>query len=145
LNPLERQYYLAGIPATSSALLAGHYSSAAGIGEPFDALIKQKQYLPNQQTRFCTIELKIRTAKRYFVSLGWKHWTNVVGFRADEPQRLNKPPPKDHWTVWTPLACAGVGKHHIQSFCEAHPFDFLLSNIKENCWLGNCDGYVFET
>ena len=122
-----------------------NHNSASRNGEPFDALIDKKQYLPNQQTRFCTIELKIRTAKRYLMSQGWKHWINCVGIRADEPHRLNKPAPKDRWTVWTPLAVAGVGRHHVSDFWASQPFDLQLPNIKGNCWLGNCDGCFLKS
>jgi 3'-phosphoadenosine 5'-phosphosulfate sulfotransferase (PAPS reductase)/FAD synthetase len=121
------------------------HNSAAREGEPFDALIDKKQYLPNQQSRFCTIELKIRTAKRYLMSLGWKHWTNCVGLRADEPHRLNKTAPKDRWTVWHPLATAGVGRHHVGDFWKAQPFDLNLPNVGGNCWLGNCDGCFLKS
>lgn len=121
------------------------HNSAARNGEPFDALIDKKQYLPNQQTRFCTIELKIRTAKRYLVSLGWKRWVNATGIRADEPNRLNKPPPKDRWTTWNPLADAGVSRHDVAAFWNAQPFDLRLPNVGGNCWLGNCDGCFLKS
>lgn len=121
------------------------HNSAARNGEPFDALIDKKQYLPNQNSRFCTIELKVRTAKRYLVSLGWKRWTNCVGFRADEPRRLNKPPPKDRWTVWAPLATAGVGKMDVKAFWDAQPFDLGLPNVQGKSWLGNCDGCFLKS
>jgi hypothetical protein len=121
------------------------HNSASRNGEPFDALIDKKQYLPNQQTRFCTIELKIRTAKRYLVSLGWKRWINATGIRADEPRRLNKPKPKDRWTVWNPLAEAGIGRHHVAEFWRGQPFDLRLPNVGGNCWLGNCDGCFLKS
>lgn len=121
------------------------HNSAARDGEPFEALIRKRKYLPNQQSRFCTIELKVRTAKRYLRSLGWDYWTNAVGIRADEPHRLNKPKPKDRWTVWTPLADAGVGRHHVSRFWKAQPFDLRLPNVKGNCWLGNCDGCFLKS
>lgn len=121
------------------------HNSASRNGEPFDALIDKKQYLPNQQTRFCTIELKIRTAKRYLVSLGWKRWVNATGIRADEPHRLNKPKPKDRWTTWNPLADAGVSRHDVARFWEAQPFDLRLPNVGGNCWLGNCDGCFLKS
>lgn len=89
------------------------HNSASRDGEPFEALIRKRKYLPNQQSRFCTTELKTRTAKRHLMSLGWRHWINCVGFRADEQHRINKPKPKDRWTVWTPLATAGVGKRDV--------------------------------
>lgn len=122
-----------------------NHNSASLTGEPFEALILGRKYLPNQQTRFCTIELKIRTAKRYLMSLGWKRWTNCVGFRADEPHRLNKPPPRDRWTVWPPLAKAGVGAHHVYDFWREQPFDLRLPNIGGRCWLGNCDGCFLKS
>lgn len=124
--------------------IVGH-QGAARNGEPFEALIRKRNYLPNQQTRFCTIELKVRTAKRYLRSLGWDHWTNAVGLRADEPHRLNKPPPKDRWTVWTPLADAGVSRHDVAAFWKRQPFDLALPNVRGNCWLGNCDGCFLKS
>lgn len=105
----------------------------------------RKKYLPNQQARFCTIELKVRTAKRFLRSLGWDRWTNAVGLRADEPHRLNKPPPKDRWTVWTPLADAGVGRLDVAEFWKRQAFDLRLPNVKGNCWLGNCDGCFLKS
>jgi 3'-phosphoadenosine 5'-phosphosulfate sulfotransferase (PAPS reductase)/FAD synthetase len=121
------------------------HNSASRDGAPFDALIDKKQYLPNQDSRFCTIELKVRTAKRYLVSLGWKRWTNCVGLRADEPHRLNKPPPKDRWTVWTPLADAMVSRRDVAAFWSEQPFDLRLPNVRGNCWLGNCDGCFLKS
>lgn len=121
------------------------YQGASRDGEPFEALIERRKYLPNQATRFCTTELKVRTAKRYLRSLGWDYWTNAVGLRADEPHRLNKPKPKDRWTVWTPLADAGIGKADVAAFWARQPFDLLLPNVKGNCWLGNCDGCFLKS
>ena len=118
---------------------------ASRNGEPFDALITKKKYLPNQQTRFCTVELKIRTAKRYLVSLGWSRWTNATGIRADEPNRLNKPAPKDRWSIWNPLADAGVSRHDVALFWRQQPFDLELPNVGGNCWLGNCDGCMLKS
>ncbi len=122
-----------------------NHNSASRNGEPFSALIQKRGYLPNQQARFCTIELKIRTAKRYLMSLGWEHWINCVGFRADEPSRVMKPPPKDRWTVWTPLFDAGVTKRHVADFWKRQPFDLRLPNHNGKCWLGNCDGCFLKS
>lgn len=121
------------------------HNSASRAGEPFDALIDKKRYLPNQQSRFCTIELKIRTAKRYLMSIGWRHWTNATGIRADEPNRLNKPAPKDRWTTWNPLADAGVSRRDVAAFWGAQAFDLQLPNVDGRCWLGNCDGCFLKS
>lgn len=58
------------------------FATASRSGEPFDNLI-QLMGLPNQTTRLCTSELKIRVAKKWMMAQGYDHWTNVVGIRAD--------------------------------------------------------------
>lgn len=131
--------------ATDTKFAIVNHNSASRRSEPFEALILSRMYLPNQQMRFCTIEMKVRTAKRFLRSLGWDHWVNCVGLRADEPHRLNKPPPKDRWTVWTPLATAGVGRMHVSGFWQQSHFDLRLPNVKGNCWLGNCDGCFLKS
>lgn len=122
-----------------------NHNNASRNGEPFEMLIRKRKFLPNQQARFCTTELKVRTAKKYLRSLGWERWTNCVGIRADEPHRLNKPAPKDRWTVWTPLADAGVSKHDVAAFWRKQRFDLRLPNVRGNCWLGNCDGCFLKS
>lgn len=116
------------------------HSTASRNGEPFEDLVRVRKFLPNQQARFCTVELKIRTAKRYLMSIGWEHWSNACGLRADEQRRLNKPAPRDRWTVWTPMADAGVGKLDVMRFWQAQPFDLRLPNVNGKTHLGNCDG-----
>lgn len=106
---------------------------ASEFGEPFEALISKRKILPNPVSRFCTTELKIRTAKRYLRSLGWDRWTSATGIRADEPKRLNRPPPKDRWTVWNPLADAGVTRADVALFWKRQPFDLQLPNINGSC------------
>lgn len=124
--------------------IVGH-NSAARDGEPFEALIRKRKFLPNVMSRFCTTEMKVRVAKKYLRSLGWERWTNAVGIRADEPKRLNKPPSKDRWTVWTPLADAGVSRHDVAAFWRSQNFDLQLPNVGGNCWLGNCDGCFLKS
>jgi 3'-phosphoadenosine 5'-phosphosulfate sulfotransferase (PAPS reductase)/FAD synthetase len=121
------------------------HNSASRNGEPFEALLHRRKYLPNQNQRFCTEELKVRTVKRYLRSIGWERWTSARGLRADEPKRLDGPPPKDRWTNWHPLAEAGVGKHDIARFWAKQTFDLRLPNVKGKCWLGNCDGCFLKS
>lgn len=70
------------------------FATASRDGEPFVTAVTARSgdsgYLPNVITRYCTIELKIKTTIRYLLSLGWEEWTNAIGFRADEPQRVAK-------------------------------------------------------
>lgn len=46
------------------------YETASRKGEPFEAVIRKKNYLPNPVTRFCTIEMKIRTIANYLFAQG---------------------------------------------------------------------------
>lgn len=118
---------------------------AAMNGEPFAAMIDAKQYLPNQQSRFCTQELKIRPAKRYLISKGWRHWTAALGIRHDEQRRVKTEKQKERWQRWYPLNDAGVTKRHVAAFWKQQPFDLRLPNIKGNCPLGNCDGCFLKS
>ena len=52
-------------------------------GEPFDKYLSFNM-LPNVFRRSCTQELKVKTMRRYLLSIGWEHWTNTIGIRADE-------------------------------------------------------------
>lgn len=123
------------------------HNSAARDGEPLLALVMQRKFLPNQASRFCTTETKIRTGKRYLRSIGWDYWTTCVGMRHDEQRRI-KPEGvllKDRWTVWQPLNHAKVSKRDVQRWWNAQPFDLRLPNVNGSCWLGNCDGCFLKS
>lgn len=68
-----------------------------------------------------------------------------MGIRADEPRRLNKTAPKERWTVWHPLANAGISVRDVEAFWARQLFDLRLPNIRGNCWLGNCDGCFLKS
>ncbi len=116
-------------------------------GEPFKALINQKQYLPNPISRFCTVELKIRPMKLYAQQrLGWQHWTNVLGLRADEPRRVAKARNNsDVWENAMPLATAGITKADVLEFWSRQNFDLRLPNIGGRTPHGNCDLCYLKT
>lgn len=117
------------------------HANASRNGEPFKALIRAKQYLPNPVTRFCTIELKIRPMKFFAQQvMGWETWTNVLGLRADEPSRVTKS--RNNSEVWDnamPLATAGITKSDVAAFWARQNFDLMLPNINGKTALGNCD------
>ena len=121
------------------------HNSASRDGEPFQCLISAKKVLPNTLMRFCTVELKINTAKRYLKSIGWKEWANAVGIRADEPSRFAKPPKKDCWIPWRPLVDANVNKNHIDLFWSNQPFKLRLPVVNGRTMYGNCDGCFLKS
>lgn len=122
-----------------------NHNSAARDGEPFEALIRKRKFLPNQQARFCTAELKVHCSTRYTKDLGWGKFTKAVGIRADEARRIPDTPPKERWSLWHPLFDAGVTKRDVVRFWMAQSFDLGLLNIKGNTPLGNCDGCFLKS
>jgi len=120
------------------------FETASRNGEPFEALIQKKNYLPNPIARFCTVDLKILTFERYLKSIGWTEWDNLIGIRADEPRRVSKirANPSDGRkgvTRFMPLAEASVSKHDVAAFWRAQDFDLELPNIDGVTYHGNCD------
>lgn len=120
------------------------FESASRNGEPFEALIKKKNYLPNPVTRFCTVDLKIKPLAKYARHLGWDEWDNLIGIRADEPRRVAKirANPSDGVkgvTRLLPLATDGISKQDISKFWSSQTFDLQLPNINGVTFHGNCD------
>ena len=122
-----------------------NHNSASRIGdplEPFRLVVRKRRYLPNRVARFCTGELKVHTATRYFRDyLGWKSWQTARGLRADEPKRLPKPgkPNRERWIGWHPLVPAGVTKEIVGEFWRRQAFDLRLPSVNGKTMKGNCD------
>lgn len=112
------------------------FKSAARNGEPFEALIKKRKFLPNVAARFCTQEMKIKTARRYCLSLGWEEWDSYVGIRADEPRRVARIRSQvdSRYERFMPLADHGINKEDVLHFWSQQPFDLKVPD-----GLGNCD------
>jgi 3'-phosphoadenosine 5'-phosphosulfate sulfotransferase (PAPS reductase)/FAD synthetase len=118
------------------------FETASRNGEPFEAIIRKRQFLPNPIARFCTVELKIKTAERYLKSLGWTEYENWIGIRADEPRRLAKTKIQDQskgTTKYAPCGIAGITKHDVAKFWREQPFDLELVNDNGTTPWGNCD------
>lgn len=116
------------------------YETASRNGEPFEAIIQHRKMLPNTRARFCTVELKIRTMRRYLQSLGWEEWDNMIGIRADEQRRAVKMTPDYKGeTPVMPLYLAGVKKSDVLEFWASAPFDLRLPIINGETIGGNCD------
>ena len=112
------------------------HATASRKGEPFDALLARRRYLPNPTMRMCSQELKTRAMKRWMVARGYRRWTMVLGLRADEPRRVAnmRRPTKNRWDVSMPMAVAGVALEDVLAFWASQPFDLRLRQ-----WEGNCD------
>ena len=118
------------------------FETASRDGEPFEALIRKRGYVPNPVARFCTVELKVRTIHRYLKSIGWTEWDSMLGIRADEPRRLAKIGNQDygkHEEKVAPLGQVGVTKEDVGTFWKLQPFDLKLPNHNGVTMHGNCD------
>lgn len=117
------------------------FETASRNGEPFESLIRKRNYLPNPVTRFCTIDLKIRPIGRYLLSLGMADTKteaenmSMIGMRADEQRRAAKIADKSR----IPLVTAGITKEDVGAFWRAQPFDLALPNNNGVTMHGNCD------
>ena len=121
------------------------HATASREGEPFEELVRYKKYLPNVMARFCTVELKIRSAKKYLKSLGLDRWSNALGIRFDERDRVKQSP--DGLVNWFPLIEMKVSKTDVSEFWSGggQGFDLELPNLNGKCWLGNCDGCFLKS
>lgn len=118
------------------------FETASRNGEPFEALIRTRNYLPNPVSRFCTVELKVRTIHRFLKNIGWTEWESMLGIRADEQRRLAKIGNQDygkHEEKIAPLGRIGVTKEMVGEFWRNQSFDLGLPNINGVTMHGNCD------
>lgn len=129
------------------------FDTASRGGEPFEAIIRKRNYLPNPITRFCTSELKIRTMHKWlranWQALGWDaqdlEWNQMIGIRADEHRRVAKIRARGHSTETTketmlmPLADAGVTVQDVDAFWSRQEFNLELPTYNGRTLAGNCD------
>lgn len=117
------------------------FETASRNGEPFEAAIRSRRYLPNPVTRFCTTLLKIRPFAQYLKTIG-DDWQQMVGIRADENRRVAKirsNPSEEGFDRILPLADAGVVKETVGEFWRNNDFDLQLPNFNGVTYHGNCD------
>ena len=134
-----------GLPADFSHWREVDYCSASRAGEPFDAMIDWKKYLPNHSQKLCTEWLKVRAMSGFMMSLGFNpskpatkgqeyepgDYDQIMGMRADEPIRVAK----NSWKpdVLLPLATAGITRADVAAFWKAQPFDLSIPVGEGNC------------
>lgn len=119
-----------------------NFETASRNGEPFEALVKKRNYLPNPVARICTAELKIRAQAKYLADIDFYEGAKYgeietlswVGLRKDETRRAAK---LDKSRV--PLWVAGVTKTDVGNFWKTHSFDLGLPNNNGVTMHGNCD------
>jgi len=114
------------------------YNTASRNGEPFEMLIKKNNFLPGENARFCTRQMKVYTIKRYLKSLKIDlEYVNMnLGIRKDEPRRYFKLKDnmKDKWQRVMPLYKDNITENDVLEFWKNQPFDLEIHSH-----MGNCD------
>lgn len=106
-------------------------------GGGYEAMLEKEGYktVPNRVMRFCTKHLKIMTSRRYLLSLGITECDNLIGFRYDEPNRVNKY--QSRWLKYHakfPLYKKKITKDQVNDFWSKKQYTLEIPHI-----LGNCD------
>jgi len=115
-----------------------NFQTASRKGEPFERLIKKNNFLPNQQMRFCTVEMKAKTMKRYLknvLKIDIRDVNMFLGIRADEPIRYHKlkNTNRNGWENVMPLYKDGTTKNDVLSYWKNQPFDLDINPHEGNC------------
>jgi len=114
-----------------------NFETADRNGKSFEQLIKKNKFLPNQQMRTCTVEMKAKTIKRYLKNIGLKisEIDMLLGIRADEPNRYFKlkNTNRNGWENIMPLYKDGITKNHVLEFWKNQPFDLQINSHEGNC------------
>ena len=109
------------------------YKTASRNGEPYDQLLEQRpSAIPNMQFRYCTMELKIMTLKRYLKSIGVNDYTSFNGIRYDEPRRWQKVKYSDI-DLELPLVKWKTTKADVLNWWKQQDFDLMVNEPYGNC------------
>lgn len=113
-----------------------NFESASVNGEPFEALISKRKYLPNPVARFCTSDLKVKPMNAWMRNR-YEEFTTVIGLRYDEPARVSRLRGDSSRDISMPLADAMATRETVMEFWKRSPFDLKLPNGDQA--FGNCD------
>ena len=109
-----------------------------GGSDAFDNYLKKINYrhLPNMMKRSCTVELKIKPARRWARKNIGMEYINLIGFRYDEPQRVAKN--KSRWQKVKniyPLYENKINKLMVNEYWKGKPYNLEIPAILGNCTL----------
>jgi len=109
-----------------------------GGSDAFENYLSKRNFeeIPNMMKRSCTVELKVKVARRWArQNIGMSYY-NLLGFRADEPQRVAKN--KKRWQQVTqlfPLWARGINKAQVNDYWSKKPYNLEIPSILGNCTL----------
>lgn len=92
--------------------------------------------IPYRLKRSCTIELKVKTARRWARKKVGMEYQNLIGFRYDEQHRIKRY--KKHWkkveTIF-PLNTRQITKGLVNDYWRKKPYTLEIPHILGNCTL----------
>jgi hypothetical protein len=93
--------------------------------------------MPNRVKRICTLELKIKTAKRWLrKNYGKQDYEWLVGFRSDEERRVKKYNSFVNYIYPKfPLYEQGIDKAMVNDYWSKKPYTLEIPPILGNCTL----------
>jgi 3'-phosphoadenosine 5'-phosphosulfate sulfotransferase (PAPS reductase)/FAD synthetase len=104
----------------------------------FRGLLEKKKFkiFPNRVKRICTYELKIQTVKRWLrKNYGKQEYEWLIGFRADEKNRVLKYQSVNYIHPKFPLFDEGVTKEMVNQYWLTKPYNLEIPHILGNCTL----------
>lgn len=127
------------------------FETACRDGEPFEKIIDKVGRVPSLDQRFCTNELKTRTARRYIRKImKFDEWYSYIGYRVDEPKRhggLNDwVGKKVRFKKVAPLVNLNITANDVGEFWRNNDFDLKLPMLPNGKTVGgNCKGCFFHS
>lgn len=98
------------------------------------AMLKKMKGIPNRAKRRCTIDMKIKRARRYLRSIGLCSYVQFIGFRFDELGRRKGY--KNQWkkvVTMFPLTLTETDKPMVDSYWDKKPYKLNIPAILRNC------------
>lgn len=110
-----------------------NYDTAKRDGSVFEAHIA-KYGIPSSKSPHCTRDLKSNCAKDYARSIGWDKYIKAIGFRYDEPKRVNLVK-AELSGQWYPLYDLKITKEDVNRFWSNQSFRLGIKEFEGNCRL----------
>lgn len=95
--------------------------------------LKSMKGVPNRFKRKCTIEMKIKRARRYLRSIGIFRYVQFVGFRTEEINRRNFY--KNYWQQVTTYFPLTVDNEGVNQYWSKKNYKLEIPSILKNCIL----------
>lgn len=143
LNLVWLEYYCPD-PAKKATFKVVDFNTASRDGTPFEQLIHKRKAIPNKFKRFCSPELKTKTARRWIRSQKVIRWNYAIGYRADEPKRQVRSDTMQN--AITPLRDLGITAVDVAKFWASNSFDLELPIMPNGkTFGGNCEGCFWHS